>query len=285
MKFKIKREIPPKRKRIYTIIKICILTAAIIYVLTGLNNNPRALIYTIESDKIDKGIRFALVSDLHSSYYGENQSQITDIIDNYSPDAVLLTGDIFDEDLPEDNSWIFLEYIASKYDCYYVTGNHEEWSGKCDEYKNGVSKLGITVLSDDIIETVINDNRISLIGMNDPAYSSNAQVINKLNKLNDSKDDEIYSVLLSHRPNYAVFYKEKDFDLIVSGHMHGGQWRVPGIINGLYAPGHFLFPKYCGGLYHLNDVTNMVVSRGLALDSTPVPRLHNRPEVVFIDLK
>lgn len=280
-----KREISPKARKIETTVKICLVLAIVIYVLTGLNNNPRALIYTVESSKIDNPVRIAVVSDLHSSYYGENQHEITEIIDIYNPDAIMFTGDIIDDELPEDNAVIFMEYVCDKYDCYYVTGNHEEWSQRPDEIKANVSDMGITVLSDEIKEVEINQNIIDVIGMNDPAYSTNDEVLTTLRHLDNGKSDDHLSILLSHRPNYAQYYKQFSFDLILSGHMHGGQWRVPGIINGLYAPGHFLFPKYCGGLYNLNDQTQMVVSRGLALDSTPIPRLHNRPEIVFIDLK
>ena len=79
-------------------------------------------------------------------------------------------------------------------------------------------------------------------------------------------------------------YQKYDFDLVLSGHAHGGQWRIPGILNGLYVPNQGLFPKYAGGRYDYEGGT-MIVSRGLARESTPIPRIFNRPEVVIVDVK
>ena len=71
---------------------------------------------------------------------------------------------------------------------------------------------------------------------------------------------------------------------MLCGHAHGGQWRIPGILNGLYCPGEGLFPEYAGGLYE-KDGTVMIVSRGLAKESNIVPRIFNRPELVIIDIR
>ena len=76
-------------------------------------------------------------------------------------------------------------------------------------------------------------------------------------------DKETYTILLTHRPELIDVYSQYDFDLVLSGHAHGGQWRIPGILNGLYAPNQGIFPAYAGGLYEQNG-TIMIVSRGLA---------------------
>ena len=92
-----------------------------------------------------------------------------------------------------------------------------------------------------------------------------------------------YTILLAHRPEYFQLYADYGFDLALCGHAHGGQWRLPGLINGVYAPGQGLWPKYAGGIYQQAACT-MLVSRGLARESTRIPRLFNRPELVIIDL-
>jgi len=92
-----------------------------------------------------------------------------------------------------------------------------------------------------------------------------------------------FSLLLSHRPDMTDLYESLRFDLVVSGHAHGGQWRIPLLLNGLYAPHQGLFPRYAGGLYRLNG-TNLLVSRGLSRETTPLPRIFNRPEVVIVDI-
>ncbi|MBQ4118259.1 MAG: metallophosphoesterase, partial [Oscillospiraceae bacterium] len=95
--------------------------------------------------------------------------------------------------------------------------------------------------------------------------------------------EESFNVLLVHRPEYIEQYAKLGFDLVLCGHAHGGQWRIPGVLNGIYAPGQGVFPKYAGGIYEVNGTT-LVVSRGLAKESTPIPRVFNRPELVIIDI-
>jgi predicted MPP superfamily phosphohydrolase len=91
-----------------------------------------------------------------------------------------------------------------------------------------------------------------------------------------------YTVLLSHRPELAVVYDRYDVDLVLCGHAHGGQFRLP-LIGGLYAPDQGFFPKYTAGIYEMTDMT-MVVSRGLGNSAFPL-RFNNRPEIVVVTLK
>ena len=107
---------------------------------------------------------------------------------------------------------------------------------------------------------------------------------NRLSTVNASVQNDNYTILLSHRPEFFELYTKYDFDLVLCGHAHGGQWRIPGILNGLYAPHQGIFPKYAGGRYDSEDMT-MIVSRGLARETTRVPRIFNRPELVVIDLE
>jgi hypothetical protein len=100
----------------------------------------------------------------------------------------------------------------------------------------------------------------------------------------EEKNDDCFSILLAHRPIHIKTYLQYDFDLVLSGHEHGGQWRIPGILNGLYAPDEEWFPQYAGGSYTF-DNGEMIVSRGLARESTRVPRIFNRPELVIIEVK
>ena len=97
-------------------------------------------------------------------------------------------------------------------------------------------------------------------------------------------DTGAYTILLAHRPEYYETYCNYSFDLVLCGHAHGGQWRIPYLINGLYAPNQGIFPKYAGGRYD-GDKTTMIVSRGLDIETTWVPRIFNRPELVIIDLQ
>ena len=96
-------------------------------------------------------------------------------------------------------------------------------------------------------------------------------------------DGENCSILMTHRPERTEDYAGRGFELVLAGHAHGGQWRLPGLLNGLFAPDQGLFPTYAGGRYALGDTT-LLVSRGLARESTRLPRFYNRPELVVVEL-
>lgn len=106
-----------------------------------------------------------------------------------------------------------------------------------------------------------------------------------LQRASSDIDPRAFTVLLAHRPERIDKYAATgDFDLVVSGHAHGGQVRIPGLINGLFAPNQGFFPKYAGGQYEV-DGTTLVVSRGLARESTRIPRVFNRPELVLVEIQ
>ena len=94
----------------------------------------------------------------------------------------------------------------------------------------------------------------------------------------------MFTLLLAHRPEFFDVYTQYDFDLVLSGHAHGGQWRIPGLINGLFSPNQGWFPKYAGGRYG-EDGTIMIVSRGLANNVGAIPRIFNPPELVVVEIK
>ena len=244
--------------------------------------------YTITSDKITNPIRIALVTDLHSCRYGKNQKTLIDAVVKQNPDIVLLGGDIFDDKIPDENTELFLAGISGKYPCYYVTGNHEYWSRRVDEMLDILRKYNVTIL-DGKSETVeVNNQKISISGIDDPDanfYTGKVEgFYAQLDEINQTKDNSLYTILLAHRPSYANKYLDYNFDLVLSGHAHGGQWRIPFLLNGVFAPDEGFFPKYAGGQYDFPN-GKMIVSRGLARESTRVPRIFNRPELVIVNLE
>ena len=277
-----------KLTRAQIIRRVAFFSLAAALILPGLYNKLKIVNYTIESDKIDTPVRIALVTDLHSCSYGEHESELIDAIDSQDPDIILLGGDIFDDKLPNDNTVDFLEGIAGRYPVYYVTGNHEFWGGT-DQYEIQMSILDefdIPRLQGDVLTLDINGNSIGLAGVDDyDGYLVDEDLILENQFVNAylSLDADMYNIILAHRPEYIDTYSAHNYDLALCGHAHGGQWRIPGILNGLYAPNQGLFPKYAGGLYEAGNTT-MIVSRGLARESTRLPRLYNRPELVIIDL-
>ncbi len=235
--------------------------------------------------KIGSPVRFALVTDLHSCYYGKDQSQLIRMIDKEKPDAILLSGDIFDDRLGQKNARIFIEGVADRYPCFYVTGNHEFWSKKEDEVKEFLASKGVTVLEGNARNISINGNDIDICGVDDPTYMTESEWEERLDGADKESNSENYRILLSHRPEKVEAYKKYDFDLILCGHAHGGQWRIPFTKRGVAAPNQGLLPAYVDGLYELDNGSKMIVSRGLARERMPYPRFFNHPEVVIIEME
>lgn len=249
--------------------------------------------YEISSDKIkeENSVRIVVVADLHSHIYGDNQKTLIEKIILQKPDVIALVGDIVDDRQPEIGAQQFLDGIQGIAPIYYVTGNHEYWSGECDRIKQMVAGYGVTVLSNEKAIININDINLCFSGIDDPeilkytndsefADMTNAdEILERFSELNASE----VNILLAHRPERFVSYQQYDFDIVLSGHAHGGQVRIPLLINGLFAPDQGYFPKYAGGSYKENGQT-MIVSRGLGFDER-VPRIFNPPEIVVVDIK
>lgn len=241
--------------------------------------------YPIRSPKISAPVKLLQISDLHSSLYGEKQSELISLTDKLAPDAILLTGDILDNRVPNVNALTYLKYVGKRYSCFYVSGNHEIYTGFLSEIKQLLCSFGITVLEGESKSVILNGQSITLSGIDDPYICIDKKGRlweDQLEECANSLNENEFSVLLSHRPEPVSSYTETDFDLILSGHAHGGQVIIPGMINGLYAPHQGMLPKYAGGKYVLDNGSVMIVSRGLS--KYVRPRVFNRPEAVLITL-
>lgn len=272
---------------------ICILSGIllILIVWTAWGNAALELnTYTISSrglpDAFD-GYRIAQVSDLHNAEFGDGNQRLLDMLREAEPDMIAITGDLIDS--RKTNIAValaFAEEAVRIAPCYYVSGNHEARVPEYRELKAGLEAAGVTVLDDARVEIEISGKSITIIGVNDPSFhadylTSDAAVMDrKLSEL--SSEDAGFTILLSHRPELFDTYVAHDMDLVLTGHAHGGQFRLP-LIGGLIAPNQGLFPKYDDGLYSEGN-TNMIVSRGLGNSIIPF-RFNNRPEVVLIELK
>ena len=272
---------------------ICILSGIllILIVWTAWGNAALELnTYTISSrglpDAFD-GYRIAQVSDLHNAEFGDGNQRLLDMLREAEPDMIAITGDLIDS--RKTNIAValaFAEEAVRIAPCYYVSGNHEARVPEYRELKAGLEAAGVTVLDDARVEIEISGKSITIIGVNDPSFladylTSDAAVMDrKLSVL--SSEDASFTILFSHRPELFDTYAAHDMDLVLTGHAHGGQFRLP-LIGGLIAPNQGLFPKYDDGLYSEGN-TNMIVSRGLGNSIIPF-RFNNRPEVVLIELK
>ena len=276
-----------------------LLTAALIVllclILPGFVSPLRIVRYGVDAGGLPHPIRIALVTDLHACAYGRDQRKLLDAIAEQAPDLILLGGDIFDDRLPDEKAVVFLREIGGKYPCYYVTGNHEYWSGETGfaEKMAALEACGVRRLSGEAVSPDVGGGAVKLCGVDDPdAWGSgrgytehrDGSFREQLMQAASQAEDSAFTILLTHRPELAELYAHFSFDLVLAGHAHGGQWRIPGILNGLYAPDQGLFPPYAGGLYELDGMV-MIVSRGLARESTRAPRFFNPPELVIVDLE
>ncbi|MEE1043782.1 MAG: metallophosphoesterase, partial [Clostridia bacterium] len=223
----------------------------------------------------------------HSCYYGENQSEIIDATNIFNPDAVLLGGDIFDDVLDEENAKILVKELAKKYPTYYVSGNHEWWSNKMYDFFDYITSSGCKVLRGNSEYITVGKNKISICGIDDPEVNRYDALYTcweeQLENLGNGLKADCLNILLSHRPENIDKYAEYDFDIVMSGHAHGGQFRIPFVLNGFCAPGQGFFPEYAGGVYDIKD-KKFIVSRGLSDENSRLPRIYNKPELVFVNV-
>lgn len=270
--------------------KIKILTVFILIVALLLiwgTNDIVTTKYFIGSERIPSdfdGYRIVQISDLHNKEFGKNQKRLIKKIKDANPDLIVITGDIVDR-----RKWgtkymeEFLSEAKEIAPMYYVSGNHEVWSFKYDKVKEILDKYNVNVLDDEVETIKRGKSEIGIAGIIDTGFEDREEYVSEIlgNLKNKMKPNE-YSILLSHRPEHIDDYADAGYDLVFSGHAHGGQIRIP-FIGGIYAPHQGFMPKYTKGVINKKK-TKMVVSRGLGNSVIPI-RILNRPEITITVLK
>ncbi|MBS7360075.1 MAG: metallophosphoesterase [Oscillospiraceae bacterium] len=279
-----------KKKLIFVLaVIVSLLIVTVSWIVWG-NSALQLNTYTVSNDILPKafdGYRIAHISDLHNTEMGENNENLLNMLKESKPDIIAITGDLIDS--RNTNVDIALKFVGEAIKiapCYYVNGNHEARVSEYDDLKNGLIDLGVIVLEDKRIDLEQDGEIVTLIGVNDPGFKSDylfgdAEVMKEhLQELTNEKDG--FTLLLSHRPELFKIYVNSNVDLVLSGHAHGGQFRLP-FVGGLVAPNQGFFPKYDAGLYTEKN-TNMIVSKGIGNSIIPF-RFNNRPEVIIIELQ
>ncbi|MDR2736844.1 MAG: metallophosphoesterase, partial [Gracilibacteraceae bacterium] len=124
--------------------------------------------YTIATGAVTEPVKLALVTDLHSCYHGNAQKELVNAVLREEPDVILFGGDIFDDAIPPENTIVFLQGVAGKAPCYYVSGNHEFWSGQADTFKDILISFGVKILEGTWEDLEIRGEKIRLCGIDDP---------------------------------------------------------------------------------------------------------------------
>ena len=266
------------------------------------------------------GFKICQISDLHNTVFGKKNIKLIRRIQKARPDIIVITGDLIDSRrLNIDAAMNFVAAAMEIAPCYYVPGNHEtRLPEEYEEIVKVLREMGAVVLdgtyvrkSGDRMYNVLSDSmdhishrdmpmkdtcavlrrgddEILLYGVVDPIFL--------LGKLNESKnagamnralkrmkiDTGKFNMLLSHRPELIKVYAAHKLDLVLCGHAHGGQFRLP-FVGAVFAPNQGFWPKYTAGQVKKGGTT-MVVSRGLGESVIPF-RINNRPEIVYVVLE
>lgn len=235
--------------------------------------------YIIHTKKVNDEIKICVLADLHCRRYGDKQERIKGIVDKMQPDLIIIPGDLFDIDRDFNISFELIS-VLQNYPVYFTSGNHDQYLKEIDDLRNRLKQMGVRVLENTTEVFQKGNTTIEICGLSDMGRKPNIEP----KQLDVMYQTDNYRVLISHRPDYIDFYKEISCNLIISGHVHGGQWRIPFINKGIYAPQQGLFPKYYDGIHRLKN-KYLVISRGLASGDPHIPRLYNNPEIVYITIK
>jgi predicted MPP superfamily phosphohydrolase len=274
-----------------TIKTLIIAITGLIVFFTWQNNAVGITKYEYTNSKLPEGFdryRILQISDLHNKDY---KGRLLEKIEDIDPDIIVITGDLIDRrNTRIDIATEFVKQIVTIAPVYYVSGNHEQLSGKYNELKEKLEKLDVQIIDNSYKTLNKRGEEIGLMGIADPAIiqnegtylwdDSSEYIKSNINKLFENIDTN-FNILLSHRPEQFSIYKDMNVDLVFSGHAHGGQVRIP-FVGGLVAPNQGLFPRYTQGIYSEKS-TSMVVSRGLGNSIFPL-RVFNPPELVVVTL-
>ena len=234
------------------------------------------------------GFTIVQISDLHNERFGENQEKLLKMVGMSKPDMIAITGDFIDCRNPNvDIAMEFIEGAVKIAPVYYVPGNHESWVlPEYEELCRRMEMVGVHLMADQKESITYQGEEILCMGVKDPDFyhtigeQGDERVMEEDIRQFDYTEDE-YTLLLSHRPELFEVYKSETIDLTLSGHAHGGQFRLP-FLGGLAAPDQGIFPKYDAG-HFVDGTSNMIVSRGIGNSIIPL-RFNNPPEVVVVTL-
>ena len=272
------------------ILGIIIIISSLVFLYLYYENNCLQISeYNIIDNKIPDNFnnyKIIQVSDFHNTKSRILTKTLIKEIKKNKPNIIVLTGDLIDS--KKINLNITIEFIKEINDIapiYFISGNHEANISNYSYFKDKLEENKVIILDNKLHILKENESEINLIGINDPTmknnpYETDDEIIEfEIDSIDYNKNN--YTILLSHRPELFENYVNHDIDLVLSGHAHGGQIRIP-FVGGLVAPNQGLFPNYTSGKKEKRNTT-MIISRGIGNSILPF-RINNRPELVIITL-
>ncbi len=231
-----------------------------------------------------EGFRIVHLSDLHGHEYGEDSETLLAMVREQQPDLIVITGDLVDRESQFAMVPALARGLAGIAPTCYVTGNHEWSVGNVTALKGILTQCGVTVLSNQYILLERAGAQVVLAGVDDPnGYADQKTPAGLYDEIQRDVPD-LCTILLAHRNDRFDQYAQAGYDLVLSGHAHGGIIRLP-FTDGLVGPGRAFLPTWTAGVYTLGDST-LFVSRGLGNNTTPVYgfRIFNRPDLAVLEL-
>lgn len=233
------------------------------------------------------GLRIVHLSDLHGHEYGADSAELLAMVAEQDPDLIVLTGDLIDQEGQLAMVPPLARGLAALAPTYYVTGNHE-WSlgtGTVKRLKALLKDCGVAVLSNQYEVLERGGDRLVLAGIDDPNGYADQKTPEELYRQIEAEQPGLFTILLAHRNDRFDQYAAAGYDLVLSGHGHGGIVRLP-FTDGLLGTQRNFFPTWTAGVYTLGDST-LFVSRGLGSNTVPIKgfRLFNRPDLAVVEMR
>lgn len=232
---------------------------------------------------LSREVRIVQVSDIQISrhYTTENLEKVVQAVNRQQPDILLFTGDLYENyaSYRDDEALIsLLSQMDAKYGKFAIWGNRDYGGGAVRKYESILAQSGFTLLTNASVSIPVSDTDTVFLAGLDDALLGQPDITPILEQL--SGDENTYTILMTHEPDTAEPYAQMGFDLIVSGHSHGGQVKIP------FFPTitTHLAERYIDGLYSLNEQTQLYVNSGIGTSRIPV-RFRVPPEISLLLLK
>ena len=249
--------------------------------------------FTVRSSKISEPFRIVLVSDLHEHQFGRDNEKLAEKIREQSPDLIIIDGDMINGDSENaDTAVELVRALKETAPVYYSFGNHEYsyMEAGHGDLTEELEAAGAVVLNYQSIDIDVKGNQIRLGGLYEYGFETGMQSEEENERaipyLEEYADTDRYLIMCAHRPESFYPWDMADqwgIDLVLSGHLHGGQVIIPGV-GGLYNSLDGFFPKFDYGQYKLGD-SDMVITRGLGSNPKMLPRFNNPPEIAVVEVE
>jgi predicted MPP superfamily phosphohydrolase len=280
-----------KKLLIIVLAILLVIIIPVIYVYID-NHRVKTAVYTYSSEKIPEnfdGFKICVVTDFHSSING---GKVADAVRNTQPDIICIAGDLVNmNDTDFTNARNLVKELCDIGKVYFSYGNHEIWSNSENKteipvIKDKLKDLPVTFMNDEVRTIEKDGQKINLIGYGDDVYDDfdglfEKQGRKRLTALHKTLDPSVASILVMHRAQYFKMAAEIGYDVVLSGHLHGGHIGIKKIQSCILKE-HFGSDIYSKGEYTEGD-SRMYVSGGLA-NKNRIPRIFNTPEIMVVEL-